>query len=51
MVNENFYTFKRAQHKSSYLGNERRPRNAVNDKAFNNPSDTDKSPGATGFNR
>jgi hypothetical protein len=51
VVNENFYSFKRAQRKSSYLGSEGsddRQKGVVNDESYNNQSDTDKSPGATG---
>ncbi|NRD76363.1 hypothetical protein HPT25_02530 [Bacillus sp. BRMEA1] len=48
MVNENFYSFKRSQRKGTYLGSENRERARVNDEEYNNQSDTDKSPGATG---
>jgi hypothetical protein len=48
VVNENFYSFKRSQRKSSYLGSESRQKGVVNDESYNNQSDTDKSPGATG---
>lgn len=48
MVNENFYNFKWAQRKGSYLGSDGRQKGVVNDESYNNQSDTDKSPGATG---
>ncbi|MCQ6274835.1 hypothetical protein JMM81_07605 [Bacillus sp. V3B] len=50
MVNENFDKFRKVQstHKSEYLdGTQERSRNR-NDSQYNNRSDTDKSPGATG---
>lgn len=50
MVNQDFNKFSKLQqeHKSAYLGSDRPHKQQANDKGYNNNSDTDKSPGATG---
>ncbi|MFZ3588458.1 hypothetical protein ACOI1C_04085 [Bacillus sp. DJP31] len=50
MVNQDFEKFNKLQkeHKSSYLGSDKPHKQASNDPDYNNNSDTDKSPGATG---
>ncbi|WP_462411152.1 hypothetical protein [Neobacillus sp. Marseille-QA0830] len=50
MVNENFDKFRKVQqkHESAYLGTDHEQKRGVNDRDYNNQSNTDKSIGATG---
>jgi hypothetical protein len=50
MVNQDFDKFRRLQkeHKSDYVGSDRPHEQTANDKHYNNNSNTDISPGATG---
>ncbi|WP_154663519.1 hypothetical protein [Neobacillus dielmonensis] len=50
MVNENFNKFRKVQHKheSAYLGTDREQQPGLNDRDYNNQSNTDKSIGAAG---
>nr|WP_263325041.1 hypothetical protein [Neobacillus sp. Marseille-Q6967] len=50
MVNENFEKFRKEQekHQGEYLGTDRPQMAGVNDRDYNNQSNTDKSVGATG---
>lgn len=50
MVNQNFEKFRQVQkkHQAEYIGTDRRQPPGQNDADFNNQSDTDKAPGATG---
>jgi signal peptidase I len=50
MVNENFDKFRQEQkeHRSEYLGGNRKQKPGLNDAEYNNQSITDKAPGATG---
>ncbi len=50
MVNENFDKFRQVQskHQSTYLGTGRKQQPGLNDRDYNNQSNTDKSIGAAG---
>jgi hypothetical protein len=50
MVNENKERFNKVQekHQGEYLGTDRNQMPGLNDRDYNNQSNTDKSPGATG---
>jgi hypothetical protein len=50
VVNENFDKFNKIQqeHQSEYIGSPGKQKPGVNDPEYNNQSNTDKSPGATG---
>ncbi|WP_187373124.1 hypothetical protein [Bacillus rubiinfantis] len=50
MVNENFEKFRSVQrkHEGEYLGTDRKQPPGINDRGYNNQSNSDKSPGATG---
>ncbi|WP_161487117.1 hypothetical protein [Neobacillus mesonae] len=48
MINPDFDKFRKVQkkHEPEYLGNDRNQKPGLNDRDYNNQSDTDKSPGA-----
>jgi hypothetical protein len=50
VVNENFDKFRQEQkeHRSEYLGGNRKQKSGLNDSEYNTQDNTDKSPGATG---
>ncbi|MEH7119847.1 hypothetical protein V7128_20860 [Neobacillus vireti] len=50
MVNENFDKFRKVQreHQGKYIGSDQNGQPGLNDRDYNNQSNTDKSPGATG---
>ena len=50
MVNENFDKFRKVQqeHQGKYPGSDQNQQPGLNDREYNNQSNTDKSPGATG---
>ncbi|MBM7651898.1 hypothetical protein [Neobacillus cucumis] len=50
MVNENFDQFRKVElkHQGKYIGSDKNQQPGLNDPEYNNQSNTDKSPGATG---
>jgi hypothetical protein len=50
VVNENFDQFRKVElkHQGKYLGSDKNQQPGLNDREYNNQSNTDKSPGATG---
>jgi hypothetical protein len=50
VVNLNHDKFRQVQeqHQSKYLGSDKKQKPGLNDPEYNNQSNTDKSPGATG---
>ncbi|WP_160722334.1 hypothetical protein [Bacillus sp. USDA818B3_A] len=52
MVNENFDKFREVElkHQGKYIGSDKNQQPGLNDREYNNQSNTDKSPGATGRN-
>jgi hypothetical protein len=50
VVNENFDKFRKVQqeHQGKYPGSDQNQQPGLNDREYNNQSNTDKSPGATG---
>lgn len=52
MVNQNFDKFRKVQknHEGEYLGSDRNQPPGLNDRDYNNQSNTDKSVGSTGRN-
>jgi hypothetical protein len=52
VVNQNFDKFRKVQekHQGEYLGTDRKQPPGINDREYNNQSNTDKSVGATGRN-
>ncbi|WP_142384077.1 hypothetical protein [Neobacillus cucumis] len=50
VVNENFDKFRKVElkHQGTYIGSDKNQQPGLNDRDYNNQSNTDKSPGATG---